>query len=199
MDRDIILASNSPRRRELLRQIGVHFTVVPAHLDEHIRQGETPESYASRLALEKAREVGRLAGNGLIIAADTIVVLNDTILGKPSGPEEAEEMLARLSGTMHRVITGLAVFDAPTGRSAVRTAMTRVWFRNLSQEDIRSYVSSGEPLDKAGAYGIQERGALFVEKIEGCYFNVVGLPLALLAELLKEFKINILREICCNN
>ena len=199
MDRDIILASKSPRRRELLRQIGIPCTVVPAHLDEHIRQGETPESYASRLALEKAREVGRLAGNGLIIAADTIVVLNDTILGKPSGPEEAEEMLARLSGTMHRVITGLAVVDAPTGRWAVRTAMTRVWFRDLSLEDIRAYVSSGEPLDKAGAYGIQERGALFVETIEGCYFNVVGLPLALLAEVLKEFNINILREICCNN
>lgn len=199
MDRDIILASNSPRRRELLSQIGIPFTVIPAHVDENIRQGEAPESYASRLALEKAREVGRRVGDGLIIAADTIVVLNDMILGKPSGPEEAEEMLARLSGTMHRVITGLAVVDAPTGRSAVYTAMTRVWFRDLSQEDIRAYVSSGEPLDKAGAYGIQERGALFVEKIEGCYFNVVGLPLALLAEVLKEFKINILREICCNN
>ena len=121
MDREIILASNSPRRRELLRQIGIPFTVVPAHVDEIIRHGETPESHASRLALEKAREVGRRGGDGLIIAADTIVVLNDTILGKPSGPEEAEEMLARLSGTMHRVITGLAVVDAPTGRWAVES------------------------------------------------------------------------------
>lgn len=182
----IILASSSPRRKDLLNQIGVAFRVDPAAVDETVLPGEAPEKYAVRVALEKARVAAARAGAGLVIAADTIVVLNDEILGKPADARDAERMLMLLSGKAHCVITGLAVMDAATGRALTRTSLTRVWFRGLSQHEIASYVATGEPLDKAGAYGIQERGALFVERIDGCYFNVVGLPLSLLAELLRD-------------
>jgi len=187
MERTLILASNSPRRRELLAQIGLTFTIAPADVDERIRSGEAPEDYAERLALEKARTAARQAGEGIIIAADTIVVVGGTILGKPGDAEDARRMLKELSGREHAVVTGLAVMDAATQRSSVRTSITKVWFRDLSEREISAYVATGEPLDKAGAYGIQERGALLVERIEGCYSNVVGLPLSLLGEMLREF------------
>lgn len=187
MPKPIILASNSPRRRELLRQVGLHFTSDPADVDESALPGESSDAYAVRVALDKARVAAKRAGEGIVIAADTIVVLGDVILGKPRDSTDAERMLGLLSGKMHRVITGLAVMDAGSGRIVTRTAITNVWFRELSAGEIRSYVATGEPLDKAGAYGIQERGALLVERIEGCYFNVVGLPLVTLNEILKEF------------
>jgi septum formation protein len=183
----IILASNSPRRRELLTQIGLSFTVAPADVDESVLPGESPEAYAVRVALDKARIAAERAGEGTVIAADTIVVAGDAILGKPSGPADARRMLSVLSGRRHEVITGLAVVDAATGQSTVRTSATQVWFRKLSDLEIEAYVATGEPLDKAGAYGIQERGALLVERIEGCYSNVVGLPLSLLGEMLREY------------
>jgi septum formation protein len=183
----IILASNSPRRRELLAQIGLSFTVAPADVDERVLPGEPPEAYADRVALDKARAAAQRAGEGIVIAADTIVVVGDSILGKPSDAADARRMLSELSGRGHEVITSLAVMDAATGRSAVRTSATRVWFRDLSDREIAAYVATGEPLDKAGAYGIQERGALLVERIEGCYSNVVGLPLSLLGEMLRDF------------
>jgi len=187
-----ILASSSPRRRELLRQIGLDFTVVPAEVDERLLPGEAPENYALRVALDKARTSAALTKKGIIIAADTIVVLRKTILGKPADAADAARMLGMLSGRMHRVITAVAIRDASTGEQHTAVAVTRVWFRELSPEVIASYVVSGEPRDKAGAYGIQEHGALFVERIDGCYFNVVGLPLSLLAELLARFKVSIL-------
>jgi nucleoside triphosphate pyrophosphatase len=192
LNRPIILASNSPRRRELLRQIGVVFTSDPADVDERILPGEGAEPYAVRVALDKARVAAGRAGNGIVIAADTIVVLGDTILGKPADARDAERMLGMLSGRMHRVISGLAVVDAKTGRARTGAAITTVWFRDLTPADIRSYVLSGEPIDKAGAYGIQEKGALLVEKIEGCYFNVVGLPLSLLGTILRGYGVNLL-------
>jgi len=182
----IILASNSPRRRELLAQIGLSFIVAPADVDESVLPGESPEAYAARVALDKARTAAQRAMQGIIIAADTIVVADGSILGKPSGTADARRMLSMLSGNVHEVITGLAVLDAASGRSAVRTSVTRVWFRDLSDREIDAYVATGEPLDKAGAYGIQERGALFVERIEGCYSNVVGLPLSQLGEMLRD-------------
>lgn len=190
----IILASNSPRRKELLRQIGAAFTSDPADVDERILPGEAPEQYALRVAREKADVAARRAGAGIVIAADTIVVLDGAILGKPADAGDAERMLGVLSGRLHHVITGLVVMDAATGRTLSRTADTRVWFRDLSPEEIRSYAASGEPLDKAGAYGIQGKGALLVRKIEGCYFNVVGLPLSLLAEMLADFGISFWSE-----
>lgn len=192
LNRSIILASNSPRRRELLRQIGVVFTSDPADVDERILPGEGAEAYAVRVALDKARVAAGRAGSGIVIAADTIVVLGDTILGKPADTLDAERMLTMLSGKRHRVISGLAVVDAKTGRARTGTASTTVWFRNLIADEIRSYVSTGEPLDKAGAYGIQGKGALLIEKIEGCYFNVVGLPLSLLGKMLREYGVNLL-------
>ncbi|HTP05657.1 MAG TPA: Maf family protein [Nitrospirota bacterium] len=191
MDKSIILASNSPRRKELLRQIGVTFTSDPADVDERILPGEGSEEYAIRVALSKARVAAERAGTGIIIAADTIVLLGTMVLGKPVDSKDAERMLGMLSGTMHTVITGLAVMNAATGKTLTRLVNTKVWFRNLTPEEIASYVATGEPLDKAGAYGIQERGSLLVQKIEGCYFNVVGLPLSVLGEILTNFGINI--------
>ncbi len=192
MNKPVILASNSPRRRELLKQIGLAFTVDPADVDERILPGEGPEAYAVRVALDKARVAAKRAGNGIIIAADTIVVLDDAILGKPADAQDAERMLAGLSGRQHQVVSGLAVVDAGSGTARTGVSVTSVWFRELAPGEIRSYVSTGEPLDKAGAYGIQERGALLVRKIEGCYFNVVGLPLSLLEDLLRGFGISVL-------
>ena len=192
MNSPVILASNSPRRRELLRQIGIVFTSDPADVDESILPGEGAAAYAVRVALDKARVAAARAGNGTVIAADTIVVLGDAILGKPADARDAERMLGMLSGRMHRVISGLAIVDAKTGRTRTGSASTSVWFRDLTPGEIRSYVLTGEPLDKAGAYGIQEKGALLVEKIEGCYFNVVGLPLSLLRSMLREYGVNLL-------
>jgi septum formation protein len=191
MDERIILASDSPRRKELLRQIGMSFRSDPADVDERILPEEGAEEYAVRVAHNKARVAAERAGAGIIIAADTIVVLGTTILGKPVDARDAERMLGMLSGKMHTVLTGLVVMNAGTGRTQKRVAVTKVWFRDLTNDEIASYVATGEPLDKAGAYGIQERGALFVQRIEGCYFNVVGLPISLLGEMLIDFGINL--------
>lgn len=187
MNPPIILASNSPRRRELLGQLGISFSVDPADVDERVLPEEAPETYAVRVAMDKARVAAARARSGIIIAADTIVVIGRTILGKPVDAQDAEQMLAALSGQEHAVITGLVVMDALSGRTIARTLVTKVWFRVLSEQEITDYVATGEPLDKAGAYGIQERGALLVERIEGCFSNVVGLPLSLLTEMLREF------------
>ena len=192
MNKPIILASSSPRRRELLRQVGLSFKTAPAHVDERVLAGERPETYAVRVASEKAHAAAKKFSSGVIIAADTVVIVESEILGKPADPADAERMLGMLSGNMHRVITGLAVMDVGTGKMLTRTAITKVWFRSLSREEIASYVKGGEPLDKAGAYGIQGKGALLVERIDGCYFNVVGLPLVLLSDMLKEFEVRLM-------
>lgn len=186
MRKNIILASNSPRRKGLLHQVGIEFTADPSDVDERQLPGESPEEYAVRVATDKAKAAAEKAGDGVIIAADTIVVLEDRVLGKPSDAQEAESMLQMLSGRMHHVITGLVVLDAESKRMLSRTADTKVWFRKLAADEIRSYVASGEPLDKAGAYGIQGAGALLVERIEGCYFNVVGLPISILSGMLAD-------------
>ncbi len=192
MLKTVILASNSPRRRELLHSLGIPFVADPADVDERALPGETAEAYAVRVAVDKARVAATRFGNGIVIAADTIVVVDDAILGKPRDSRDAERMLTTLSGRMHRVMTGLAVMDAATTKLATRLAITGVWFRKLSTEEIAAYIKTGEPFDKAGAYGIQEKGALLVERIEGCYFNVVGLPLSLLGEMLQDFGITLL-------
>lgn len=185
--KQIILASNSPRRRELLSQVGLDFTVDPADVDEQVIDGETPEGYAVRVARDKARVAARKAGAGLVIAADTIVVLDGAILGKPADDRDAKRMLSLLSGRHHQVMTGLAILDAATGRTESNLSVSSVWFRPLTPSEISAYVATGEPRDKAGAYGIQGRGALLVERIEGCYFNIVGLPLSLLNDMLRGF------------
>jgi septum formation protein len=187
----IVLASRSPRRAALLKQIGLEFSIIPAAVDEPAGLGG-PGTVAERLALAKARAVADSLERGLVIGADTVVTLDGDILGKPADSDDARMMLIRLSGRSHLVVTGVAVVDAGTGRSIVEHEESRVWFRTLDSDEIDAYVASGEPADKAGAYGIQGLGAVMVEKIEGCYFNVVGLPLRRLAGILKSFGLDVL-------
>jgi len=149
--------------------------------------GEPPTAFAERAATDKARHVAASVDLGLVIGLDTIVVLGDDVLGKPRSPEEAREMLRRLSGKEHRVISGLTLLEKPSERTITHSATTRVVFKELTEREIRDYVESGEPLDKAGAYGIQGGGGAFVRSISGCFYNVVGLPLNLLYESLSEW------------
>ena len=191
----IILATASPRRLSLLRDIGLNPQVIAAHIDENSIPGNSPEEKARHCALAKALAVADQVEEGLIIGADTVVVLGDEVLGKPASKEEAKEMLACLSGRTHRVITGLAVVDAGSGCRVSGHETTEVTFRRLTPDEIACYVASGEPMDKAGAYGIQALGSLLVKGIRGCYFNVVGLPLARLAKMCKEFDLDLLIEL----
>lgn len=190
----IILASASPRRAELLNQLGLDFQVIPSDVSEVIPEKSTaPQELVTKLALHKASDVACKVERGLVIGADTLVVLEDIIFGKPSGPAEAVKMLSILSGKYHSVYTGIAMVQVPSGRTEAGYSETKVKFRSLAEEEIQSYVATGEPLDKAGAYGIQGKGGVLVERIEGCYFNVVGLPLSKLAEMLQKFGISIWR------
>jgi len=178
----VVLASASPRRRDLLALLGLVFDVAPANVDESWRNGELPAVHAERLAREKAAAASR-AGS-VTIAADTIVVVDGDILGKPRDRAEAAAMLRRLGGREHVVHTAIAVSFG--GRMASGVEATRVWFRALDEPTIEAYIATGEPLDKAGAYGIQGFGAVLVERIEGDYFTVMGLGLARLVDLLGE-------------
>ena len=171
----LVLASASPRRRELLERVGMSIQVVPAEVDEAILPGESPAVMAERLAGAKADAVAALMPDRLVLAADTIVVLDDAVLGKPRDDAEAATMLRSLSDREHAVITGFAVRGRDRGGSG--TVTTKVRFRPLDGPVIDRYVGTGEPLDKAGAYGIQGVGAMLVRSIEGSYTNVVGLPL----------------------
>ncbi|HHJ13187.1 MAG TPA: septum formation inhibitor Maf [Gammaproteobacteria bacterium] len=185
----IVLASASPRRRELLRQIGVPFLQQAAEIDETPRPAESPEDYVLRMALEKARSI--LAGGAEfpVLGADTAVVVGDTILGKPRDAGHATAMLRRLSGRGHQVLSAVVLTDP--SREAHRLSVSKVWFRSLTDAEIRAYWQSGEPADKAGAYAVQGLGAVFIERIEGSYSGVMGLPLFETAQLLAEFGTNI--------
>jgi septum formation protein len=185
-DRPIVLASASPRRRFLLDLVGFDFEVVPPEVDEEEHADEDPVTHVHRLAEMKARSVAGGLKEGLVMGADTIVLLDGDILEKPRDEQEAFEMLSRLAGVWHVVYTGLAVVDAATGAGAVGHETTRVRIRDMSPGEIRAYIGTGEPMDKAGSYGIQGYGAAIVEAVEGCYFNVVGLPLVRLLRLLRE-------------
>lgn len=190
----IILASASPRRTEILNRLGLDFQVIPSEVSEVIPEKSTaPQELVTKLALHKASDVARKLEQGLVIGADTLVVLGDTIFGKPSGPEEAVKMLSILNGKIHSVYTGIAMVQVPSGQTEVGYSETKVKFRTLPKEEIQSYVATGEPLDKAGAYGIQGKGGVLVEGIEGCFFNVMGLPLSKLVEMLQKFEISIWR------
>ncbi|MCL7961192.1 MAG: Maf family protein [marine benthic group bacterium] len=180
----LVLASGSPRRREILQLLGLHHEIRPPEVDERLRSGEEPGVQARRLAVEKASSI---AGDGddLILAADTLVVLGEEILGKPADEADASTMLMKLQGRQHAVHTGLALRLGDRIESDV--AVTRVWFRSLDAAECEEYVATSEPLDKAGAYGIQGLGAVLVQRIEGEYFNVMGLPVQLLLSLLARF------------
>jgi len=172
----LILASSSPRRRELLSLLGVPFTVVATSVDESPGAMGSPTETAS-LSLAKARAAAESHREGLIVAADTVVVYRGEIMGKPADPAEAASMLQRLRGRRHRVFSGLAVLDPCSQESITQLVETVVWMRNYSDDEIARYVASGEPMDKAGAYAIQDRDFHPVERIEGCYASVMGLPL----------------------
>lgn len=184
----LILASASPRRRELLRQAGFDFETRPSGVQELRRVGESAEDFARRVAREKALEVAKLSPPGrLVLGADTVVAMNGEILGKPLDADDAARMLQLLAGRTHTVITGVCLIQAPGYLVALRHAATRVGFRPLDEKEIRDYVQSGEPMDKAGAYGIQGLASKFVSRIDGCYFNVVGLPISLVVEMLQNW------------
>ncbi len=193
----IILASASPRRRELLNNICADFEVVVSDADEStVSQELAPGIYVQELALLKASDVcSKLTDkNSLIISADTIVCAGGKFLGKPGDEEDAVRMLKMLSGTSHSVFTGICVMQMSNAYSVCRAVETKVYFKELSDEKIAGYVKTGEPMDKAGAYGIQGRGSVLVEKIEGDFFNVVGLPVAALSDVLeKEFGIDVFK------
>ncbi len=182
----LILASASPRRRDLLSQIGIAHEVRPAHIDETRRPGEPPTAYVQRLAREKAAAVYALFPEKTVLAADTTVVLGDAVLNKPRDRAEAEGMLRALAARMHHVHTGIAVMHGKVFLAHVET--TAVQMTAIPEEELQAYLASGDPLDKAGAYGIQGYAARWVARVEGDYSNVVGLPLAATVRLLREAK-----------
>lgn len=190
----IVLASASPRRKELLEKLGLKFDVEPSEQEETIDSSLEPHELVKRLSLEKARAVDRKHHHAVVIAADTIGLLDGMILGKPTDENAARKMLRLLSGRSHLVITGFTIMDADRDKILSKTVETRVYIKQLDSGEINAYVSSGEPLDKAGAYAIQGLGSIIVEKIEGDFYNVVGLPLSALADSLKEFGITVWQD-----
>jgi septum formation protein len=185
----LVLASSSPRRQELLHKAGFEFEVRPSTAEEVRRSDENAEDFARRAAREKSLGVAVFSPpDSLVLGADTVVVINGLTLGKPSDRDDAARMLRLLSGATHRVVTAVCLVRPPGEMLAVAHETTTVKFRHLEEEEIQDYVGSGEPLDKAGAYGIQGLASRFVTRIEGCYFNVVGLPIPLVYEILKNVR-----------
>ena len=183
----LILASASPRRAELLRNAGIGFTAVHANIPEERRAGEGPIAYARRLATEKARAVAQQHPNDGVLGADTIVVVAGDVLEKPRNADDARAMLRRLSGRTHEVTTGVCLIS--NGREQIEAETTRVVMTTISDAEIDFYVSTGEPMDKAGAYAIQGIASRWIPRIEGCYFNVVGLPIPLVYRILRESRL----------
>jgi septum formation protein len=184
----LVLASRSPRRVHLLNQIGLVHEAIASGVDEVIDEALTPEENARQLAVAKAKDVGRVVPEGIVVGADTIVVLDGEFLGKPEDREDAVRMLRKLSGRTHVVVTGFAILRNPGGRCVSDVERTAVTFREIPEEEIVRYVEGGSPFDKAGAYGIQDDyGAVFVSRVEGCFYNVVGFPLSKFYSALKEF------------
>jgi septum formation protein len=183
----IYLASKSPRRRKLLKQLGLNFKAFSVDLHEEVLDGEHPIQTVKRLALHKMDEAVKKVKNGIVITADTIVVLDKEIIGKPKNKKDAEKILKKLSGKTHAVYTGFAIYNSQKSNVLVEYEKTMVTFRKLTTKEIKDYILSGSPMDKAGAYGIQDDfGAVFVRKINGCYYNVVGLPLSKLYSSLQK-------------
>jgi len=189
-----ILASSSPRRRELLTSIGLDFDVVPSHVPEEHQPGEAPEEYVARLSREKANAIAAKHPSAWIIAADTTVLLGDQLLEKPVDKKDAERMLSLIAGKTHVVYTGVTLQNVERGYRETRVAESEVRMLPLALEDVRWYVSTGEPLDKAGAYAVQGIGAMFIDSIHGSYTNVVGLPLAMLFQMMRKAGIDLLKD-----
>lgn len=192
--KNLILASSSPRRAELLKQIGLNYQIMVCDVDETLLPGMRPPELVEFLAERKAAAVARNLHEGIVLGADTVVVWQGQVLGKPLNEEDAFSMLVKLQGSTHDVYTGVALIDVHSGKIMVGHEKTRVFFRNIEEDEIRRYVASGEPLDKAGAYGVQGLAAIYINKLEGCYTNVVGLPLARLSVMLKAIGYNVLND-----
>ena len=194
MDRKIILASQSPRRKELISKIIPDFEIMVDTSEEKTKGGLTPEETVRFLARQKAENIAKkVSDSALIIGADTVVSIDDMIFGKPTDEEDAKRMLRTLSGRQNTVCTGIAIIDTSSGKIACDSVTTNVVFKELTDDEILNYISTGEPMDKAGAYGIQDLGSILVEEIHGDCFNVIGLPLCRLAQMLKtEFDYKIL-------
>ncbi|MFX0091164.1 MAG: Maf family nucleotide pyrophosphatase [Candidatus Hodarchaeota archaeon] len=190
--RKLILASGSPRRKQLLQQlIGKNFEVKESAYDEDNNPNLEPLEIVLHHSLQKGKDVAKFFNSGLVISADTIVLFGDKLLGKPYSEEKAKKILRSISGQWIKVLTGVTVIDIDYEKEIQSYEETRIKMKIMSEKEIYAYVKSGEPLDKAGAFGVQEKGAIFVEKIEGCYFNIVGLPLFLLNTMLEQLGISI--------
>lgn len=194
--RSLILASSSPRRQELIRSLGLPYSVQASEADETVPSDWEPSRIVETLSLRKAeavyRQLKKPAPGTIVIGSDTIVVLDGQVLGKPRDEEDAKRMLGELQGRTHQVFSGVACVDAESGRRVVRSRMTNVHMHALTSKQIERYVATGEPMDKAGAYAIQGLGATIIDSIEGDYFTVVGLPLSLLSQMLREWGIDVL-------
>jgi septum formation protein len=188
----IILASASPRRKEILQKTGLAFTVEESGYEENNSAGLEPCKLAVKHSIGKAMDIMPKYNDALIIAADTIVVLGKKVFGKPKNGIDAADMLSKLSGKAHTVITGFTILDTATGKRFSRAVESKVYFKKLDKDEIEAYVRSKEPMDKAGAYGVQGLGAVIVRKVEGDFFNVMGLPLCELVIALKKFGVKIL-------
>lgn len=189
---NIILASASPRRKKILENTNTKFEIIKSEIDEVILDNELPSQVVMRLAFEKSIDIALKHPDSLVIGADTVVVLNNNILGKPKDSSDAFNMIKQLSGKTHQVITGISLINLNANQKIIDYVVSNVKFKNLSEEDIKDYIQTNESLDKAGAYGIQGFGAMLVEEIQGDYFNIVGLPISRLSDLLKKhFNINL--------
>jgi septum formation protein len=188
---DIILASQSPRRYELLKMIGINFKVRPSHVEEINNENLPPVEYTLRNARSKGLSIAEKSPDSIVISADTIVVHNDEILEKPTDEIHARDILKKLSGKTHQVITGFGLSHMGKNTFLFDSELSKVTFRNLSQKDISAYINTGEPFDKAGGYGAQGMGSLLIKRIEGCFYNVVGLPLAKFFVTLDKFLIKL--------
>lgn len=188
----IILASASPRRKQLLKQLGLEFKVIPSEIEEKLNPRWQPRKQVESLAEQKAQDVAAKQKNAIVIGVDTMVSYNNEVIGKPKDEKDAKFILKRLSGKKQTVITAFTIIDTLAKKSVTKSVETDVWFRKISESEIRSYVAKDKPFDKAGAYGMQSLGAVFVEKVEGDFLSAVGLPLFALAKELKKFGVNVL-------
>jgi len=192
-NKKLILASASPRRKDLLKNLNLEFDIIPSEIEEDIKDKPFSEELIKCLAIEKALDVkNKLDYPAIIIGSDTVVVIGKTILGKPDDESDAFKMLKLLSGKTHQVVSAIAVIDSGKNKTLTDAVTSKVTFRELSDEEIKNYIATGEPMDKAGAYGIQGLGSIFIKSICGCYTNIVGISTYKLAEMLKEFGIRIL-------
>jgi septum formation protein len=188
--RNVILASASPRRKELMTMTGIEFEVIPSTFEENLDIDVPPKELVEYLSFQKAQDVAVKYKDAIVIAADTIVIYKNKIFGKPKDKKDAANTLSTLSGNKHIVMTGYTIFDVENHMRRTHVVSTKVQFKKLSKKQIDEYIATGEPMDKAGAYGIQGIGSVLIEKIEGDYFNVVGLPVNNLVDDLKRFGIN---------